>query len=99
MVVQEEFCPLVHTALSNQTNQNFFATQTEKFTKKFGLNRVHCRFVDFAPCPNAEPDLWFGSALPPNLGPNFGPVLKSSGLNFGSEPNFSIPNSIQLSDN
>jgi hypothetical protein len=26
-----------------------------------------------------------------NLGPNFGLVLKSSGLNFGSEPNCGIP--------
>jgi hypothetical protein len=67
--------PLVHAALPNKTKQNFLATQTEKFAKKFGST-----------------DLWFGSAISPNLEPNFGPVLKSSGSNFGSEPNCGIPN-------
>src|SRR5277367_2918892 len=75
-------------ALPNQTNQNFFA---EKFAKKFGSNWVHWGFGKFAPCPNAEPDLWSGLAKTPKLGPNFGSVLKSSGSNFGSEPNYGIP--------
>jgi len=32
-----------------------------------------------------------GSMQTSNLEPNFGPVLKSSGSNFGSEPNYGIP--------
>ena len=39
-------------------------------------------------CLNAELNLRFGSAVHLNLGLNFGPVLQSSGSNFGSGPNF-----------
>ena len=52
------------------------------------------RFRDFEPCPNPELNLWSSSAQPPNLGLNFGLVLKSSGSNFGSEPNCDIPTGI-----
>ena len=38
----------------------------------------------------------FGSAFHPDPGPNFGPVLKSSGLNFGSEPNSGSPNNDEI---
>ena len=62
-------------------------------TKKVRFEPGSARFKDFQPCSNLEPDLWSGSTFHPNLGPNFGPVLKSSGLNFGSEPNCSIPTS------
>jgi len=48
------------------------------------------RFSDFRHFLNAEPDLWSGSALPSNPELNFGPVLKSSGSNFGSEPDCGI---------
>ena len=57
------------------------------------INCVQQQFSKILPCPNVEPDLWSGSALLPNLGPNLGPVLKSSGSNFGSEPNCGIPTS------
>ena len=40
-------------------------------------------------CLNTESNLRFGSAAHLNLGLNFGPVLQSSGLNFGSGLNFS----------
>ena len=39
-------------------------------------------------CLNAELNLRFGSAVHLNLGLNFGPVLQSSGSNFGSGLNF-----------
>ena len=40
-------------------------------------------------CLNTESNLAFGSAAHLNLGLNFGPVLQSSGSNFGSGLNFS----------
>ncbi|KAF8485582.1 hypothetical protein F5888DRAFT_1811328 [Russula emetica] len=45
-----------------------------------------------------KPDLWSGSAQPSNLGPNFGQVRKSSGSNFGSEPNCGNPTPNPLSE-
>ncbi|KAF8491981.1 P-loop containing nucleoside triphosphate hydrolase protein [Russula emetica] len=45
-----------------------------------------------------EPDLWSGSAQPSNLGPNFGQVRKSSGSNFGSEPNCGNPSELIIGD-
>ena len=59
--------------------------------KKFGLNCIQQWFSKVLPCLNVELDLWSGSALLLNLEPNLGPVLKSSGSNFGSEPNCAIP--------
>jgi hypothetical protein len=62
-----------------------------KHQKKVWFEPGSARFRDFEPCPNPELNLWSGSAQPPNLGLNFGLILKSSGLNFGSEPNCGIP--------
>ena len=41
-------------------------------------------------CLNLRLDRRFGPALPLNLGPDLGPVLQSSGSNFGSGPNHGI---------
>ena len=46
-------------------------------------------------CLNAESNLRFGSAAHLNLGLNFGPVLQSSGSNFGSGPNFGNTSRVQ----
>ena len=50
-----------------------------------GSNKLSC-------CLNLRLDRRSGSALPLNLGPDLGPVLQSSGSNFGSGPNRGITN-------
>ena len=80
-------------SLAKQTKKKFTGLRIySKVRKKFGLDWVQTRFLDFAKILNPEPDLWSGSALPLNFGPDLGPVLKSSGSNFGSEPDCGIPN-------
>ncbi|KAH9163979.1 hypothetical protein EDB89DRAFT_2142198 [Lactarius sanguifluus] len=62
-----------------------------------GSVQVQTRFnvvLTFCAIPNPELNLWSGSAQLPNLGPNFGPVQKSSGSNFGSELDCSIPSTM-----
>jgi hypothetical protein len=63
-----------------------------KHAKKVRFEPGSARFRDFELCLNLEPNLRSGSTSHPNLGPNFGPVLKSSGSNFGSELDCGIPN-------
>jgi len=46
-----------------------------------------------------EPDLASGSGCHPNFEPNFGPVLKGSRSNFGSEPNLGITSGSSSSRN
>jgi hypothetical protein len=47
------------------------------------------RFRDFGPCANLEPNLWSGSAQPPN--PELRSGSESSGSNFVSEPDSGNP--------
>jgi hypothetical protein len=70
----------------------------QSFRKSQQLKKVWFELgsTGLLPCLNPEPDLWSGSAQPSNLGPNFGPVLKSSGSNFGSEPDCGIPTLLTL---
>ncbi|KAH9017235.1 hypothetical protein EDB84DRAFT_1442858 [Lactarius hengduanensis] len=56
-----------------------------------GSVRVRTRFNVVLPSLNPELDLWSGSAQMLNLELNFGLVQKSSGPNFGSELDCSIP--------
>jgi hypothetical protein len=58
--------------------------------KKVQFKLGSAQFLVFAPFPDAKLDLWSGSAPSLNLGPYFGLVLKSSGSNFGSEPDCSL---------
>ena len=48
-----------------------------------GSNKLSC-------CQNLRLDRWSSPALPLNLGPDLGPVLQSSGSNFGSGLNCGI---------
>jgi hypothetical protein len=70
--------------------QYFFQNDVQTVMQPTVKSSVRTRFSYFSDFPNAEPDLWSGSAPPPNLEPNFGPVLTSSGSNFGSEPDCGI---------
>ena len=54
------------------------------------------QFSKLRPALNLEPDHRSGSGPLANHKPDFGPVLKSSGLNLGSELDHSITNNDQV---
>jgi hypothetical protein len=67
-----------------------------KFSKKFGLNRVQKSSKYFHLARTQDRTSGPVQLIHLNLGPNFGPVLKSSGPNFGSEPDCGIPTTVAL---